>query len=86
VTGSERARVSPWLTGIVERAFFTVVLAFDVSGASTAMMAWLTVKMLPNWNRTTADPPGAFTALLAGLVSLFFALVGGLICRTARWP
>jgi hypothetical protein len=82
---SEATGVSPWLTGMIERLFFTVVVAFDVSGTATAMMGWLAVKMASNWNRLgVVDPPGAFSALLAGLVSLLFALVGGLICRASK--
>jgi hypothetical protein len=64
------------------------------------MIAWITVKMVSNWNRAgtvrfvglkpgkdagedTAPLNrrirGAFCALLAGLVSMGFALIGGLI-------
>jgi hypothetical protein len=73
------------LTGVIERAFFTVVVAFDISGTATAMMAWIGVKMAANWNATEQrDPAGAFTAVLAGLISMLFALVGGLICRAPQ--
>ena len=76
--------VSPSLTGLIERLFFTVIVAFDISGTATAMMGWLGVKMASNWNRTALPDPGAFSALLGGLVSLFFALVGGLVCRAPK--
>ena len=48
---------------MVERAFFTVVVAVDVSGAATAMMGWLTVKRVSHWNRSENAPfsAGAFT-------------------------
>jgi hypothetical protein len=79
------SQVPPSLTGLVERLFFTVAVAFDLSGTVPAMMGWLAVKMASNWNRPgdggLQDPRGAVSALLAGLVSLGFALVGGLICR-----
>ena len=74
--------IPPWLTGVIERLFFTVVVAFNVPGAVVAMIAWLAVKMATDWNRpgipTTAA--GAMSALLGGLVSMLFAVAGGLIC------
>ena len=77
--------VPPEVTGLIERLFFTIIVAFDISGAAPGMMTWLAVKMLTHWNRVENNLPpfsaGAFTALLAGLVSMFFALVGGLICK-----
>src|SRR3989442_1456443 len=45
--------VPPWLTGIIERLFFTVAVAFDLSGVATAMMAWMAIKLATNWNRPT---------------------------------
>ena len=82
--------VPPWLLGMLERLFFTVVIAFQVPGAAVAMMVWLTVKMAVNWNRPQAPSNGedwtrrsrrAMSALLAGLVAMGFALIGGLIVR-----
>jgi len=73
--------IPPWLTGVIERLFFTVVVAFNVPGAVVAMIAWLGVKMATDWNRPPATPPaGAMSALLGGLVSMLFAVAGGLIC------
>jgi hypothetical protein len=83
--------VPPWLRGVMERAFFSVIVALNISGAAIAMIAWLTLKMVTNWNR----PGGsrdlkeirlAFSALLAGLVSMGFAIVGGVICRGSPGP
>ena len=76
-------RVPAWLTGLIERLFFTVVVAFNVSTTPVAMIGWLTVKMVTNWNRpgrNVDDIPLAFTALLAGLISMLFAFIGGSIC------
>lgn len=83
--------VPPWLTGMVERAFFTVVVALDISGAAVAMVAWLTLKMVTNWNRSggyrdVKQVRLAFSALMAGLVSMLFAVVGGVICRGSPTP
>ena len=83
--------VAPWLLGLVERFFFTLVVAFDVTGAAVGMMAWLAVKMGANWGRVIGDPTDqvgqmlrarqAIGALLLGLLSMTFALIGGLICN-----
>ena len=89
-------RVPAALTGLHERVFFTLLVALDVSGVAPAMMIWLTVKMAANWNRPAPSGPqdaseeerriaGAMSALLAGLVSMTFAMMGGLICRGVIW-
>jgi hypothetical protein len=78
--------VSPaWLTGGVERLFFTILIGlFTIQGQglATAMMGWIGIKMAINWNRAdqNANPDArafGFSAALAGLVSLGFALWGG---------
>jgi len=80
--------VPSWLTGTIERLFFTVAVAFDLSGVATAMMTWMLIKLAANWNRPTAppDPVGALalSAALGGLASMFFAMTGGMICRPPR--
>ena len=84
--------VPGWLTGGVERLVFTILVGFDagISTASmaTAMLAWLALKMASNWNRADQTAPTtrryAFTALLAGLLSMLFAFYGGWICAGLR--
>jgi hypothetical protein len=82
-------RVPPQLTGLVERFFFTVLVGLDTTGAAIIpivglMFVWLGLKMASNWNRPEQKDPttraSAFASLLAGLVSMMFALVGGGIC------
>lgn len=86
--------VPPELTGFLERLFFTVLVGLNVQGAPIAMMAWLALKMATNWNRPIDNRSGrsqlrplpwAFSGLLGGLVSILFALLGGLICRGDWW-
>jgi hypothetical protein len=77
--------IPPWLTGVVERSFFTVLVGLDLAGIPTAMVGWLALKLATNWNHPDwKDKPDARTfalsALLGGLVSMLFALVGGLLC------
>lgn len=79
-------KVPPYLTGLIERAFFTVAIGFNVPAVAPAMIGWIAVKMASHWTRSnTEHGPDSrflvFSALLAGLVSMFFALIGGLIAR-----
>jgi hypothetical protein len=77
------------LTGILERLVFTFVIGIGQlpSDILTAMFAWLALKMAANWNRdqqpsdSNNRAAGAISALLAGLVSMLFAFIGGLLCR-----
>jgi hypothetical protein len=79
--------VPSWLTGIVERLFFMIVVASVGATAAGGMVGWLALKMAANWNRSSGDglegqtrrARGAISALLAGLVSMMFALLGGLV-------
>lgn len=104
--------IPAWLAGILERLFFTAVIAFDVSAAGAAIMGWVAIKMATDWNRINIKnvPPGgappsakstvpinssnideaklrvfALSGLYGSLLSMFFALLGGLICRGAIW-
>jgi sterol desaturase/sphingolipid hydroxylase (fatty acid hydroxylase superfamily) len=77
-------RVPASLTGIVERLFFAVLVGFQVSGAPTAMIAWIALKLATNWNNPKWNEAQrfrafAYRALLTGLVSMLCALVGGMI-------
>jgi hypothetical protein len=82
-------RVSPKLTGVLERAFFCIAVGADIGGALTAMFAWLALKLAANWQArpdrgerlginyyTFSD-----SALLAGMLSLLIAMLGGLFIR-----
>jgi sterol desaturase/sphingolipid hydroxylase (fatty acid hydroxylase superfamily) len=77
-------RVPAALTGVVERLFFAVLVGFQVSGASTAMIAWIALKLATNWNNPKWNEGQkfrafAFRALLTGLVSMLCAFLGGMI-------
>jgi hypothetical protein len=85
--------VPPWLTGLVERFVFFLLVAFDMPATPVTMMAWLGIKMAANWNRSDSTPPdeeaetkraqGATAAAVLGLLSMGFALMGGLLFRYA---
>jgi hypothetical protein len=80
-------RTSPWLTGLLERIFFTLAVAMNAPGVLPAMITWLGLKLAANWNRTRTITKNeevtiknyAFAALVTGLLSMLFAYVGGLI-------
>ena len=79
-------RIPPWVTGTVERLVFTIFVGINAAAAPTAMIAWLALKLATNWNHPQwhSDPQTrifAFSALLAGLISLTCAYVGGLIAN-----
>ena len=81
--------IPPWLLGVCERAFFTLIVAFTVSGAAISMIAWVGIKMATGWNRLGEATGGngdlrtrqSLGALFVDLWSIGFALVGGLICK-----
>ena len=87
--------VPNWLLGMVERSFFTILVALDVAGYAVTMIAWLGVKMAASWTRVGSEDEGkaydiaqrglAVSALVVGLISMGFALAGGLICWNALW-
>jgi hypothetical protein len=79
--------VPSWLVGLVERTFFAVLVAFNVSATALAILTWIALKMAFSWNIVWREKGSitlrslAFSALLANLFSMLFALIGGLICR-----
>jgi hypothetical protein len=81
--------VPNWLIGVSERLFFAVIIAFNISGAAVAMMVWIVLKIIPNWELHvklgTANKPLTWSSILASLCSMLFALLGGLIMRGAIW-
>ena len=79
--------VPSWLVGLMERTFFAVLVASNVSATALAILAWVALKMAFSWNIVWRERESitvrslAFSALLANLFSMLFALIGGLICR-----
>jgi hypothetical protein len=78
-------RTPPWLTGSLERGFFTIAVAVNATGVLPAMIAWLALKLVANWqNRDDIKDPldktnYKFSAIVTGLLSMLFAYVGGLV-------
>lgn len=83
---NERVPIQPVLTGILERLFFTILIAFNIPGVAGGLFTWIVVKMVSGWNRMTGGNETwrrvlSFNALINSLVSLFFAVLGGLIAN-----
>jgi hypothetical protein len=83
-------RVPALITGVVERLFFTVLYGIipDPTGVPTLMFTWIAAKVAANWghiSRLSHPLTTTFTirALLAGLLSMLAALIGGVIVRGA---
>ncbi len=52
----EKDSIIPILVlGPVERLFFSVAVAFNISGIATAMIAWIAAKMVAYWNTRDGD-------------------------------
>lgn len=87
----EKGKHRRWFAAIqgwLEQLFVITVVAFNVPGAGAAIPTLLAVKMLTNLNRQGRDLPPelivrrrAVTGLFGSLISVTFALLGGLICR-----
>ncbi len=83
-------KVPDWLrkrtVGLVERLFFTTIIAADLSGAPVAMIAWISVKGYFYWSTFEGKyPTQVLIAVLGSLVSLWWAMVGGFICNGRLW-
>jgi hypothetical protein len=79
--------VPPWITGVLERLFFCIAVAVNASGVLPAMIAWLAVKLAANWQARSELEANTkvnymFSALIAGLMSMLVALLGGIFIRS----
>ena len=93
----DEAKIKPlyidnWLIGVMERTFFVVLVAFNLQATGAAIMTWIVVKMAVNWSILLQGSSSRFlrsmglSALLGNLASMFFAVIGGLICRSSLPP
>lgn len=84
-------RVPSWATGIIERFIFgsLVFISVDPGTSIAALGGWLALKLATNWSHPSfPNSPDArhyaIRALLAGLISMSFAFIGGLLGRHAQ--
>jgi hypothetical protein len=73
-----------FLTGVFERIFFTSIIGLlgtNGSGAATAMIAWIAVKVQAHYNIFSRpdkqEMPRVYLGLLGSLGSLLLAVLGG---------
>lgn len=82
---NEKTLIPAYLTGLIERFFFTFIVAFDVSGTAIAMLVWMTLKLTRNLEILKEvdreKNESIYSGILGSMISLFFALIGGLIIR-----
>jgi len=74
------------IIGTLERLFFTLLVGFSISGVGGMMIAWITVKMYIKNELPLKSVGGrAFSTrtLLLNLISMLFALIGGLFIKMA---
>jgi hypothetical protein len=71
--------------------FFTIGVAFDLSGVMVGMVAWMGAKMAAHWGREPKEhqvkniETVRFLVLGGTMISLLFAMIGGLICAGKLW-
>ena len=62
----QRKKISPILTGVIERTLFTLFIALSppifLPATIPAMMGWLALKLAANWNHGTQKIPGSSPA------------------------
>ena len=81
----------PLSLGVLENLFFTIGVAFDLSGVMVGMVAWMGAKMAAHWGRESKEhqvkniETVRFLVLGGTMISLLFAMLGGLICSGKLW-
>jgi hypothetical protein len=81
----------PLSLGVVENLFFTIGVAFDLSGVMVGMVAWMGAKMAAHWGIESKEhqvkniDTVRFLVLGGTMISLLFAMIGGLICAGKLW-
>ena len=84
------AHVPEWLSGLavgmVERVFFTTIIAVNLSGTAIAMIGWTALKGAAYWNTFGNQYRAhAFVGLLGSLISMLFSVIGAFICNGVLW-
>ena len=81
----------PLSIGVVENLFFTIGVAFNLSGVMIGMVAWMGAKMAAHWGKESQEHQISnivtvrFLVLVGTMISLLFAMIGGLICAGKLW-
>ncbi len=77
-----------WLSvvvGMVERTVITALVAWSIPGTAAFIGAWVATKMAGGWSSWSSGTVYArsmlFVGLLGSLLSVLFAVIGGIIVR-----
>jgi hypothetical protein len=83
--GRERTWWFPAVLGFVERLFFLMLIASGIGGVGGGLATWTALKLVNGWGRLKEDSVAArlrsMSAVLTGLVSLGFAVAGGIVWK-----
>jgi len=72
------------LTGIMERFFFTIIVAINMGGAATAMVGWIVFKNSTLWaDFKTKRPEELYISIISSIGSMLIAILGAQICNGA---
>jgi len=79
--------IKAWIVGLTERTFFMLCTVFELTGLIIGIIAWITIKSVVNHQQlfkgdkipSTKVRKAAFSSLLGSLISMLFAVGGGLI-------
>ena len=79
------AKLEPEIVvGCLERVFFATAVAFNISGAAVAMIAWTALKAQSRWQVFTAKPvekeqgpAKLYVSLLGSMLSMWLAMLVG---------
>ena len=74
------------LAGLIERVFFTVIVATGLTGAAPAMIAWIGIKGIVHWQVFKDDFASqkiafSFIGVLGTMVSLLVAIACGVYLK-----
>jgi hypothetical protein len=75
--------VFPWIIGMLERLLITMLISLNIQAVGAFIGSWIMAKAALVWKDLTGsddDRKRGYTALLATLISVAFAVVGGAIC------
>ncbi|MFB0521205.1 MAG: hypothetical protein ACETWD_07240 [Desulfatiglandales bacterium] len=85
---AERDRLIPLLLGVFERLIITTLVGWKVPGTGAFIAGWFGLKSAGGWSSwskgTTYGRATFFAGLLGSMMSLLFAIVGGLIIAELR--
>ena len=87
IPGTPTIRTPSFITGNLERLFFTIAVAADIPAFLPAMITWLGLKLVANWQlrediENQRDKANyKVSVLLAGFLSMLISLVIGLVMR-----